>query len=98
MDIKRLVVGPVSTNCYFVAAEHKCVLVDPGGEFEKIVTHIERYNYEPVAILLTHGHFDHIMAVNQLIKKYEETKKMLKQFSGGGNMSRKMNRMFRGFR
>jgi len=39
-----------------------------------------------------------VMAVNQLIKKYEETKKMLKQFSGGGNMSRKMNRMFRGFR
>jgi len=70
MDIKRLVVGPVSTNCYFVAAEHKCVLVDPGGEFEKIVTHIERYNYEPVAILLTHGHFDHIMAVNQLKEKY----------------------------
>lgn len=71
MDVKRLVVGRVSTNCYFLENDKKCVIVDPGGDFEKIVSFINAHEYEPVAIFLTHGHFDHIMAVNELRDKYK---------------------------
>lgn len=70
MDIKRIVVGRVQTNCYIIAKEKRCIIVDPGDDFEKIVSFIETQDYEPVAIFLTHGHFDHIMAVNELKDKY----------------------------
>ena len=52
MDVKRLVVGRVSTNCYFLENDKKCVIVDPGGDFEKIVSFINAHEYEPVAIFL----------------------------------------------
>ena len=71
MDVRRLVVGPVQTNCFFLANNKRCIIVDPGADFEKIVSFINAYEYEPVAIFLTHGHFDHIMAVNELREKYK---------------------------
>lgn len=70
MDIRRLVVGRMQTNCFLIANDKKCIIVDPGSNFEKIVNTIESNEYEPVAIFLTHGHFDHIMAVNELKEKY----------------------------
>lgn len=70
MDIRRLVVGRMQTNCFFIINNKKCIIVDPGSNFEKIVSAIEKNEYEPVAIFLTHGHFDHIMAVNELKEKY----------------------------
>lgn len=70
MDIKRIVVGRVSTNCYLVANEKQCIIVDPGDDFERIVHEIEKNEYTPVAIFLTHGHFDHIMAVNELRERF----------------------------
>lgn len=70
MDVKRLVVGRVQTNCFLVSNEKRCIIVDSGDDFEKIVNYIESHDYEPVAVFLTHGHFDHIMAVNELRDKY----------------------------
>lgn len=75
MKIKVLsaMLGLVGTNCYFVInAETKEVLIfDPGDAADKIIGIIEKEGLHPRAILLTHGHFDHIMAVNDLIKKYD---------------------------
>lgn len=57
--------GPVQTNCYFVQnTEGKCLIIDPGEEGRKIIEHVEDEQLKPVAILLTHGHFDHIGAVD----------------------------------
>lgn len=60
------VVGPVQTNCYFLYHEDtkKCLVIDPGDEAEKIISYIRKNQLEPIAILLTHGHFDHIGAVD----------------------------------
>lgn len=57
--------GPVQTNCYFIADQDKnCLIIDPGEEGKKIVEYVEREGLTPVAIFLTHGHFDHIGAVD----------------------------------
>ena len=65
------VVGPVQTNCYFLSDMNgDCVVVDPGEEAAKIIDYIEKKDLKPVAILLTHGHFDHIGAVDEVREKY----------------------------
>lgn len=70
--VKRMVVGPVCTNCYIVRRNdsNKAVIVDPGEDFQRIKGYIENDKLEPVGILLTHGHFDHIGAADDLKKQY----------------------------
>lgn len=72
IQIYQIVVGPVHTNCYvFHLNDSKnCILVDPGEDVDKIKELIDRKELKPEAILLTHGHFDHIMAVNELTASY----------------------------
>lgn len=66
------VVGVVQTNCYFVydANTSECIIIDPGAEAQTLYEYIEEKRLKPVAILLTHGHFDHIGAVTMLRNKY----------------------------
>ena len=72
IKLQTLVVGPVMTNCYIASEDNKeCFIVDPGDSAEAIADYIEGSGLNPVAILLTHGHFDHIMAVEPLRKRYE---------------------------
>jgi len=67
MTIKTVNVGMLSTCCYVLWAEGSegCVVIDPGAEAEKIRRAAQGRKIE--AILLTHGHFDHIMAVEALM-------------------------------
>ena len=74
VTVKRLSVGPLEENCYIVYDEKKekktCFLVDPGAGGTKIVNALKALDRTPVAIFLTHGHFDHIMAVDWVMKEY----------------------------
>lgn len=72
MMIENLVLGPVSTNCYFIINEEtkETIIVDPADKPERINAKISGEQLMPVAILLTHGHFDHIMAVEELSRTY----------------------------
>ena len=67
MQIQELTVGPIGTLCYILSAEDsdRCVVIDPGAEAERIRNAIGNRTLE--AILLTHGHFDHIGAVRELM-------------------------------
>jgi glyoxylase-like metal-dependent hydrolase (beta-lactamase superfamily II) len=59
-------VGALQANCYLLAAGHgePCVIVDPGQDAEEpIVEAVRKHDLSPVAVLLTHGHFDHVFAV-----------------------------------
>ena len=69
MLIKTLPVGPIGTNCYIVtdADTCKCAIIDPGDESNTILDYIESNNLSPEAIFLTHGHFDHHMALNAVM-------------------------------
>lgn len=49
----------------------KCVIVDPGGEGNKLIQYIQTKQWQPIAILLTHAHFDHIGAVDVIREYYQ---------------------------
>lgn len=69
MEITVLTVGPVYTNCYIVKKEgsQSCLVVDPGDEAGKIAEYMRKRELTLEGILLTHGHFDHITAVSELV-------------------------------
>ena len=69
MLIKTLTVGPIGTNCYIVTEENTriCAIIDPGDESNTILDYIESNNLTPAAIFITHGHFDHRMALDAVM-------------------------------
>lgn len=70
--IKTYVLGMVSTNCYIVYNEKdkKAVIVDPADNAAFILNKCRELELTPEAVLITHGHFDHIMAVNDLVRAF----------------------------
>lgn len=62
--------GDLGTNCYIIYEEQNGLIIDPGGEAEKVISFLEEKDIIPVAILLTHAHFDHIGGVDTLRKYY----------------------------
>ena len=72
LAIRMMVLGPVQTNCYFLINEDtkEVLIVDPADRAQKIIEWINSEGLKPTAILLTHGHFDHIMGVAGVKKEY----------------------------
>ncbi len=72
MKVERFVTGIISTNCYLVINEEtlQTVVVDPAASSPNLMNHIDAENLKIEAILLTHGHFDHIMGIDGFLKKY----------------------------
>lgn len=70
MKIETIKVGELETNCYLVIKNKECIIVDPGAEFEKINNSIQNLNLKPIAIFITHYHFDHIGALEECKNKY----------------------------
>lgn len=68
MLIKTIPVGQLETNCYVVTNEGtlECVVIDPGDESNTILDYIEDRNLKVSAIMITHGHFDHVGALEAL--------------------------------
>ena len=63
----KIIVGEMGTNCYLLWSNDKSVIIiDPGDEGVEIAQTINELGLKPVAILLTHGHFDHILGVLDL--------------------------------
>ena len=66
MQIKKLTIGEFATNCYILLDGNQCAIIDPADDGPSIQDALETLHATPVAILLTHGHFDHILAVPHL--------------------------------
>ncbi len=67
MKVYRFIVGQLMTNCYLVICEktNESVLIDPGEISDELMENIKKFSLK--AILLTHGHFDHIGGVRKII-------------------------------
>lgn len=67
MQIEKITVGNLETNCYLLSQDNKAIIIDPGDEAEKI---IKKINTKVIGIIITHYHFDHIGALEYLKNKY----------------------------
>ncbi len=75
LTVKKFIVNPVQENCYLISAENgDCLVVDAGfyfpAEEEEITSYILKNGLNPVGLINTHCHFDHLMGVEFLRKKY----------------------------
>lgn len=77
MEIGRLVISGYETNCYVLMRDTHttdCLLIDTGLEAGPILDYLAENKLNPVAVVLTHGHADHIIGLGELCAKYSEIK------------------------
>lgn len=67
--IEKINVGIMHVNCYIVGDANEVFVIDPGGSAERILTYLDEHKYRVKYIILTHCHFDHILAVNEIKQK-----------------------------
>ena len=69
LNIETYPLGSYQTNCYIVYEDDSsdCIVIDPGYEPETVLLAVKRLKKNLAAILLTHGHFDHVGAVKDLV-------------------------------
>ncbi len=70
MLIKQLTVGLLEENCYLVGCleTKQAVIIDPGESAHQILREVEKEDLTPTAIVNTHAHFDHVLAVNDIVE------------------------------
>ncbi|NOY76424.1 MAG: MBL fold metallo-hydrolase [Calditrichaeota bacterium] len=73
LQIHTVVVGPFSVNCYLVHPQNRpeTAIIDPGGDEDLIFMEIQNLRLTPRLILLTHGHIDHLLAVQALKHRFQ---------------------------
>lgn len=73
MKVERFLTGILSTNCYVAWNEQtkEAVIVDPAAYSKKLAEFLREEGLKPQAVLLTHGHFDHIMGIDGMREKFQ---------------------------
>ena len=70
MDVITLPLGNLQTNCYLVSGDGcRCFVIDPGDWPEEVLHAVRENGLQIEAIVLTHGHFDHVGAVRVLAER-----------------------------
>ncbi|ADQ15063.1 MBL fold metallo-hydrolase [Halanaerobium hydrogeniformans] len=73
MQIKHFTVGQFLTRCYIITENNNALIIDPGGDGEKIYQHLEDNHLNLKIIVNTHAHFDHIGA-NEFLQEKTKAK------------------------
>ena len=73
MKLRIFALGPMQTNCYFLVDEatDKTVIVDPACDANGIADKLKRHGCKPEAVVLTHAHFDHMLALDELRERFD---------------------------
>ena len=73
MKIEKFVLGAIQTNSYLILNEDtkEVLIVDPATCPDYVLSHVKTNGYIPKGILLTHGHFDHVMGIEGWLNEYE---------------------------
>lgn len=79
MEIKKIVVGLLKSNCYLLIKDDNCLIVDPGADYSIIKEAIGSLNL--VGVLITHKHYDHVGALNDLL---DENKVLIYDYNNIG--------------
>ena len=82
MKIHKITNGPLMQNCYVIELEGLAIVIDPGLKKDKILEYLNQNKLEPKAVLLTHGHFDHIFSAKALNVKLKAKNLKLLTFLG----------------
>lgn len=69
MRIEIVKVGDLECNCYLLEKDGKILIIDPGADVDKIINKIN--DREVVGVIITHYHFDHIGALDDIVDKYD---------------------------
>ena len=83
MIIETLILGAYETNCYVLRSTDtstECLVVDPGLEAEPLLEFLTDRKLSPVAVLLTHGHIDHIAGLELLHTNFPDIKVYIHRF------------------
>jgi len=87
--VNQLPVGELQTNCWIIplpgdaGASGECVLVDPGGDPDRIFARLKQLQLKPRHIVLTHAHFDHIGALPETAAAYPEAELAIHRLEAG---------------
>lgn len=73
LQLEKINLGMIQTNCYLLINKDtkETIIVDPADEAAKLIRYITELQVKPVAIILTHGHYDHIGAAKEIAKHYD---------------------------
>jgi len=70
LKVRKLIIGFFSVNCYIVSTDKFSFIIDPGADFDSIDKCIKEEELTPGFVINTHGHYDHIGAVPEVLSKY----------------------------
>ncbi|MFP4240694.1 MAG: MBL fold metallo-hydrolase [Chitinispirillaceae bacterium] len=73
MEYEKFITGPLDVNTYVVMNEQgRCLIIDPSGNCGDVLDYIRKKDLVPAAIVLTHGHFDHILGIPEITFEYPD--------------------------
>ncbi|MGI6432972.1 MAG: MBL fold metallo-hydrolase [Sphaerochaetaceae bacterium] len=72
MVVERFALGPYQANCYAFHNTKEVWLIDPGFSGHQLASYIKSKGWVPVAILLTHSHWDHVLGIGELLQAYPD--------------------------
>ncbi len=97
MKIEHLILGAYQTNCYILRSNESakdCLIIDTGLEADELIDFLQQQNLNPVAVVLTHGHIDHIIGLVALRSRFPEMKVYIHSLDAGMLTGEKDNLSF----